>query len=874
MGVPTTYSFRGKKNVPEHLDQLEDWFNSRPKWVQAAARILQSGRIRPNDIPPLVELCKAEVGLCDVPLEDNQLLRIPKGSSLGNKSPATFRLNSISQPKGINALAPRKPLQFGDAPISVVFGANGSGKSGYVRALKHACGIRQPGELLGNVFLQSYEEPSCKFSCAINGVTKDPQWSLGQGPVAEMGVIQIYDNRSAGIYVDEENEVAFEPSILNLFTQLTEVCATVSRSLEQEIGLKSSKKPILSAEFQTTKIGEWYAGMTHLTEAAEILAECGWTTEVEQELTQLNQRLTENNPAQTASTLRKRKSYLTELYDELERWAENLSDHNCELYLLAQTDSVSKRQAAQAAADTVFASAPLDGVGTESWKLLWEQARLYSERNAYPGIAFPNVSGDARCVLCQQTLDLDAQARFISFESFVKGQLETQARDAEERLKEKSDSLAGITSEELRIRMDSAGYNDEGGRSAVVSLRDGLDLRRAALIGPQGNAGIPLLPQLDALKRLKNEADALESQASNFDRDAVAENRPALESKCRELKARKWISQQRVAVESELLRLKQVHKLGQAQRLTSTQQLSLKKSNLSDELITEAYVKRFQSELDHLRSQHIRVKLVKTRAQRGHVLHRIQLEGCTKPVNTSDVLSDGECRVVSLAAFLADVEGREDMGSFVFDDPITSSDQSFEEATAARLVTLSQSRQVIVFTHRLSLVELVEEAAAKSGVKPCFLALRRAKWGIGDPDETYMHQSNPGAGLRFLLQRLPQGRKAFLQSSTEYELIAQGLCSHFRIVIERLVEKALLADVLTRFRRSVQTKNKIFELAKINAADCKLIDDLMTKYSRYEHSQPSETPAPLPEPDELEADIKSALSWLEEFTARPIQQSQ
>jgi hypothetical protein len=34
-----------------------------------------------------------------------------------------------------------------------------------------------------------------------------------------------------------------------------------------------------------------------------------------------------------------------------------------------------------------------------------------------------------------------------------------------------------------------------------------------------------------------------------------------------------------------------------------------------------------------------------------------------------------------------------------------------------------------------------------------------------------------------------------------------------------------------------------------------MIDELMTKYSRYEHSQPNEAPVPLPEPDEIADDL-------------------
>ena len=58
---------------------------------------------------------------------------------------------------------------------------------------------------------------------------------------------------------------------------------------------------------------------------------------------------------------------------------------------------------------------------------------------------------------------------------------------------------------------------------------------------------------------------------------------------------------------------------------------------------------------------------------------------------------------MSIAAFLADVEAETASTPCVFDDPISSLDQDYEELTAARLVELCKVRQVIVFTHRLGL---------------------------------------------------------------------------------------------------------------------------------------------------------------------------
>jgi len=104
----------------------------------------------------------------------------------------------------------------------------------------------------------------------------------------------------------------------------------------------------------------------------------------------------------------------------------------------------------------------------------------------------------------------------------------------------------------------------------------------------------------------------------------------------------------------------------------------------------------------------------------------------------------------------------------------------------------------------------------------------------------------------------------------DYDSEAKSICSDFRILLERMVENVLMADMVQRFRRDLHTKGKIHQLSKINESDCKYIDDMMSKYSKYEHSQPHRAPVPMPLPNELETDLKELKDWYEEFTNRQV----
>ena len=101
---------------------------------------------------------------------------------------------------------------------------------------------------------------------------------------------------------------------------------------------------------------------------------------------------------------------LTALVNRIESLAKTYNETAIEKYRELTDDSLVKAEAASIAANEAFTSEPLDGIGSSTWKALWEAARQYSQKSAYPTKHFPNTD-DAFCVLCQQPLDPNAVAR-------------------------------------------------------------------------------------------------------------------------------------------------------------------------------------------------------------------------------------------------------------------------------------------------------------------------------------------------------------------------------------------------------------------------------------------------------------------------------
>lgn len=220
---------------------------------------------------------------------------------------------------------------------------------------------------------------------------------------------------------------------------------------------------------------------------------------------------------------------------------------------------------------------------------------------------------------------------------------------------------------------------------------------------------------------------------------------------------------------------------------------------------------------------------------------------------------------MSLAAFLADVTANDSASPFIFDDPICSLDQEFEESVVERLVELSKTRQVIVFTHRLSVLGMLNDKSDAIQI----IGTHTEPWGAGEIGNTPLFAKNTAKALKALKNDyLSRAKNAYQRGYEEYYPIAKQLCSDLRILVERSVELDLLADVVQRYRRAVNTLGKIQNLTRIKKEDCDLIDDFMTRYSRFEHSQSMEAPVMIPSPDEIEKDIDNLIVWQQEFSKR------
>ena len=128
------------------LQEIHAWSKGLHAWQQdAIARIYANRELSTTDVEDLYALSKAEAGIED---PQNRAPKALDDAQVATRADPTrlVRLLAIKEISNVNALAAGGSLPIAETGLTVIYGENGAGKSGYSRVLKHACRARDQRE--------------------------------------------------------------------------------------------------------------------------------------------------------------------------------------------------------------------------------------------------------------------------------------------------------------------------------------------------------------------------------------------------------------------------------------------------------------------------------------------------------------------------------------------------------------------------------------------------------------------------------------------------------------------------------------------------------------------------------------------------------
>ncbi|HET6633150.1 MAG TPA: AAA family ATPase [Rhodanobacteraceae bacterium] len=856
----------------EALANILAWSVDSPGWQRDALRRLATqAALVPAEIDELASICKGDNPA--VPLEAEHL-RGP------NRDHGEVYLRQVHGVRHVNALAPDQRLTLHRVGLTIIYGDNGSGKSGYARILKKVCRARMSGraeEIVPDIYDAAPGTPSATIEYAVSGQNRTCAWQLGQAADTALSGISVFDSRAANVHVHDTNDVAYTPFPLKLLGALAQLCKSVKDKLAAEIAQIKAQTPEAirtPACSRETAVGKLMARITANTAPATVEALATLTQAEQDRLAQLTADLA-GDPARAARQLAAMKAKVDGHIARLDRLFASGSDDTANNLRRLAVDSDAARRAAEAASSALFRDEPLPQIGSDVWQALWASARAFSDAEAYPERRFPVTDPGSVCVLCQQELTPVAADRLNRFEAFVRDDSQQRADAARVAYDRALATFKGEAVSLAELANIVATVRDELRQDALAMEIRGATLRalwrhrQIRRCHANSSAAIDVPVTEYSRKALVDQAAGIETRANALAAEAGSPARAALLTEKAELVDRQWLGGIKADVLAEIERQKKIALLETAQRDTATNRVTTKSTEIAQALVTDALRAQFACEVATFEIAGLAVELRQQNSVQG--IPRFKVALTRKPTAAvGQVLSEGEHRCVALAAFMAELATTENKSGIVFDDPVSSLDHMHREAVAKRLVADAAHRQVIVFTHDLAFLFELNRAADDAQPKPP-VAISSISRGA---DKAGFCRSEPPFKARrvsdittSLSNQLAGERYHFEQGNQdEWRKSVKSIAATLRDTWEIAVEEAV-GHVIRRLSNEVKTPGLV-KLTAITVPDCEAMRDGFGRCSELLHSAAAALNRPLPRPEALTAEIDALATWADSLRQR------
>jgi len=851
------------------LQEIHRWSHGQPAWQQDAIRRLYVDRsLSAADLDDLCALAKSAHGIEDpakrepVKLADSDLAAPLVPNRL-------VQIAAIKNLVNVNALAEGQSLPINPTGLTAIYGENGAGKSGYTRVLKKACRARDQAETIlpdARRPPSKSEPPQAGFDVIINGAALPLIWKGGSPSPEQLSEIAIFDAHCARAYVDNEGDFAYAPYGLDILEGLVKACMTVKAMVTKELTAnRPNLEPFAVLAKAATTVGTLLAGLSANTIPADIEELAALSEEELAKLALLNSTLAEADPKQKAQVLRLRFSRFTGLTARIDAALGLVDDAKVtELRELVEKSNRAKKAAELASKQFKDTPGLLPGTGGEPWKDLFEAARAFAAiSNA--DHEFPQLTSDSACPLCQNVLGADGVSRLVAFDAFIQQGAEKAAKTAKTNA---ANAYRVIDNAQLDLLIDVALSTEledafPDAADAFADFQKAMRNRREAAMNAAGGgvdwdciAPLPESPR----QLLTEKAELLQSGAKSLEDSIDLKAKATMVAEQAELEARSKLSDIKATALDVIAKLALNEKLQACANGISTTGISRKSTDLSNDMATPEVVSSLNAELRALNVHELQV-VMKPESPGGRTKYKLalQLPGGGAP---SAILSEGEHRAIAIATFLTEVKLRKGLGGIVFDDPVSSLDHRRRSHVASRLVEEAKHRQVIVFTHDIYFLCILQQEADLAGSPAATHCIGRGSAGFGVqtdrlPFDT-LSTSKRVKVLRVLCDNVAKAHR--LGDEAEATRLSREAYSHLRMAWERGVEEVLLQGVVTRFTEGVSTLKLKYVI--VEDSDYDAINKGMTKSSKFSGHDPARVAQlPTPHPDDLRDDIEKLETW-------------
>lgn len=865
------------------LNDIIDWIEDKPIfWQHAISKIIRNNSITEEDIIELKEICKKDYGISSIEFENVDLTELRDFITDTDQINDLF-LSKISNVQNINAIKDQSELIFSHSGLCVIYGDNGSGKSSYVCILKHVCNTRGSlPSVNNNLYNPNSNEIDhvAKVEYSTDGNNfQTVEYLNGEISETVLKGIDVFDAYSASHYIEGEDEIAFIPTGLSIIEKFAKCIQRIEEELNAEIRtLELSKFDYSLLQLNERSSGfKFLNNISHETSIDELRSNSSFNEQKSNRLSKLREdfsKLKLSDPKRLFKENVEKIGRLIILKNKLENLEAKLTGDSLSVYKETLNGYVSASETLTATSTKTFSNLPLKGVGSDTWKQLWESARKFYNESIESEL-FPDTSENSRCPLCLRELSPEAKLRFSNFEDFIKLDVQKEydtafikLNDIVNKIKSLSFDFSELEPIIAEVSELKSNYIDvqKDFLSLLSKQRDEVlsTIREKRIIESLEEPEFDTKPTTlisEIISDLNNTNEKLQKQS-------IERNIESVVNELIELKDEKKIYDFKPKIAREICRSKKVKLLNDCISKCYTRGITLFSNSLANTYVTETLKDNFKKELEKLGFRNINIE-TGTRGIRGKQYHFLKLnEPNANNLALKDILSEGEHRCISLATFFSELSISENNSSIVFDDPVSSLDHKWRKKISNRIVEEAKERQIIVFTHDITFLMLLQEFSEKLICDIEIKSLTRNKMETGIVAQNPPWDALPVRSRIGILKNELQTLEKIERTETEeiYRERVKPFYGKLRETWERFVEEVLLNKAVQRFGREIQTK-RVKVLSDITDADYKIIEDNMSKCSTYMlgHDSAGTLIENMPEAKEVKEDLNILEDYLIEM---------
>jgi energy-coupling factor transporter ATP-binding protein EcfA2 len=828
-----------KKNIESKRDVLEflwEWAEEKGNWAKLLLHkvLNSSGELSTDKLDVIYRYFRKSIGLS----EDIEDIEISKPTiALSGRAIQLKRLHKIT---GLNRLSPDSVIEF-SPNLTVIYGENGTGKSGFSRILKDiGCSYESETKLIPNIYSKNNRDISAEIDYECDGTAKNFTWKPGIKQ-EELKDISVYNNSCVTISLSDNRNLIVTPLGFSYFDRISSELGELSSLLGKEKESLVLTYDWFKSFHEGTIYHETIQKLQTITQQ-DIEKLPAFTPDEQKQLATLENEhasMTKELLEKEIKDLKSQSSELIDIKQKIENSKLTFAETQWKELLQTSKEIKTLREKGYGSLEELAKEKGIELYGKIEFESFIKAADAYI--NTLPDNSnYPN-SKETKCIYCNQTLHDVASIELLKkYKTILK---DTTRQDLEKQEK-KFSSLINLLKNipnNIQLHYSSYGQNEQQKiiqpeylkkyNNSIENLKQAIEI----------NAFEDVIFSIDydsVIKLIQQRIDEINQQNAEKNKTLadIESTKLKLTNEINMLKDKQVFTSNKNNILGIIKNYSLKNLLTKNEVAFNTGSISTKTSKARKELIEKTFSDTFLMELNKLRKDHIKVELnFGTKKGETNIRQRMQ-----EQYTLSDILSEGEQKTISLAEFFTELSIDGGNATVVFDDPVNSLDHHIIDEVSKRLMAFSKTRQTVIFTHSVLLFNSLLSQEKLSYNKLIQVKFYHTKnqydicGVITNAEEEINSSKTYISKLNALINNASKNRP-------EEEVTSEGY-SYLRSAIELTVEHEILLGTVKRYQKNIALTN-FSKLSGANIDNCKIILNELFETccaSIFAHSNPTE----------------------------------